>query len=412
MREVENWLEDNFESENTKNLYYKAISEFLETFGKARTADELESKIKRYIQKQKQVRSPYTVNTYTFAVISYFKDKGLAIPDEKWRSIRRRMLPKADAQTVDKAGTCEEWKRILSHMDVKGKSLFLFLLSTGARIGETLQLKESDLELDSHPPRAHIRPQYTKGGEAGRTVFMTYEAKDNIKEWLEVKPILMKKEPDEMKGLKKALKNKTGKNYNIRKGDQIFDSELVWPIASTTVRKMLARALEKTNLGSRDGMTNRYQIHVHSTRKFFRSNCGLDDALSHALMGHRGYLDKSYLRTDPEKAGNDYKFTSMSRLAIFEKHIDKATQIEMKMRELQDLGVDISKIHRAIEENPELSEEEVLTNLWKETIQNLSRPQNREFKQIDESELIDYLNQGWEVYQQLNGSTKVIVVRE
>jgi len=71
--------------------------------------------------------------------------------------------------------------------------LYLFLLSIGARIGETLKLKIADLELDADPLMAHIRPEYTKGGYGGRTVFMTYEACDAIREWLQIKNTVIEK---------------------------------------------------------------------------------------------------------------------------------------------------------------------------------------------------------------------------
>lgn len=89
-------------------------------------------------------------------MLSYFKDQNI-IPEYRWRAVRRRLLPPAKEATIDKAGAHEEWKRIL--YDVRGRSLYLFLLSIGARIGETLKLKIADLELDADPLMAHIRPE-------------------------------------------------------------------------------------------------------------------------------------------------------------------------------------------------------------------------------------------------------------
>ena len=64
---------------------------------------------------------------------------------------------------------------------------------SGARIGETLQLKKEDFELDAEPPRVHIRAEYTKGGVGARITYFSFEARDAIKDWLAIKDGLKKK---------------------------------------------------------------------------------------------------------------------------------------------------------------------------------------------------------------------------
>lgn len=235
-----------------------------------------------------QTYTPKTVSTYVTAVISYYQDKGVTLDPETWRRIKKRLLPPAKPSTFDKAGTHEEWKKILNHMSIKGRSLLLFLLSSGGRIGEAVQVRISDLDLDADPPRAFIRPEYTKGGFGGRTVFMSYEARDAIKEYLNTKFLLNKRVP-------KRIYIPKQKRFIAYKH---IDDDRVWDITPQTAEAMLWEALRKAGLDERDKRTKRRKIHVHSTRKFFRSNCGLPDALVHALMGHEGYLDQSYLRTD------------------------------------------------------------------------------------------------------------------
>ena len=60
-------------------------------------------------------------------------------------------------------------------------------------------------------------------------------------------------------------------------------------------------ATEKASLDTRDNTTQRRVLHLHSLRKFFRSNIGLDVSVTHALMGHVEYLDESYLRLEQER---------------------------------------------------------------------------------------------------------------
>ena len=118
----------------------------------------------------------------------FFQDKGVKIPDEDWKKIRRRgyMPKRVRAETRDKKPTKAMLKKILNYADLKSRAMILFLISSGARIGETLQLKKEDFDFEADPPKAHIRRDYTKGGVGERTVFFSYEAKDAIKDWLAI----------------------------------------------------------------------------------------------------------------------------------------------------------------------------------------------------------------------------------
>ena len=56
---------------------------------------------------------------------------------------------------------------------------------------------------------------------------------------------------------------------------------------------------------------------MHSLRKFFRSNIGLDDKVTNALMGHVEGLDAAYLRMDQEgEVAKAYK-QAMQNVSIF-----------------------------------------------------------------------------------------------
>ena len=65
--------------------------------------------------------------------------------------------------------------------------MVLFLISSGARIGETLQLKVEDFDLDSKPQKVHIKARYTKGKVGERTVYFSFEARDILKDWISIK---------------------------------------------------------------------------------------------------------------------------------------------------------------------------------------------------------------------------------
>ena len=392
--EVDKWLTENFSNKSTKNVYSNSLRKFFEFVGmtdkeylQQTDRDRFARDLKAFIEAN-AYRAPKSLNVMVAAVKSFFADHGIRIDESEWKKIKRRLLPPPRELTVDTAGKHDEWRRILSHMDIKGRSLFLFLLSTGCRIGETLQLKVSDLDLNADPPRAYIRPTYTKGGYGGRVVFMSYEARDAIKEWLRVK-------------------EKTLKRVSPQLSSQVWDDDKVWPMDPTNAWRILNDALKKTGLDDRDPTTGRYRIHIHSTRKFFRSNIGLDDALVHALMGHEGYLDRSYLRTDPDRAAEEYK-ANMHRVTIFERQtLDKVELIKAFARSLGIENIDI-KIARILEEHPEMDEEQVIGKLIRQELA-IKQTNNKQRKLITEEELPHYLNDGWEIEHVINN--KIVVAK-
>ena len=69
---------------------------------------------------------------------------------------------------MDKVPSNAELRRILTYMPIQGKALFLMLESSGMRIGEALQLKLGDVDLESDPVMVEIRGDYTKSGNPRR----------------------------------------------------------------------------------------------------------------------------------------------------------------------------------------------------------------------------------------------------
>ncbi|MHA1710207.1 MAG: tyrosine-type recombinase/integrase, partial [Candidatus Baldrarchaeia archaeon] len=234
------WLETNFSKKTTRETYFSAMKNFLAAVLDGKKIEDIDKCVEQYLDDLKTGkrdfvsdfkyflqkianRPPKTVKAYVSGVKQFFEDHGFKISEEEWKKIRKRLMPKTSrAVTLDDKPTKEQLRKILNFVDIKAKSLFLFLASSGCRIGEALQLKVSDLDLDADPPRARIRPEYTKGGVGGRVVFMSYEARDAIKDWLRVK-----------KQLKKRTPKKTLQKYG---GSEDFGGERIWDLDDSTVR--------------------------------------------------------------------------------------------------------------------------------------------------------------------------------
>ena len=115
----------------------------------------------------------------------FFVENGVELSQRFWRHTTRRIRG-SQARTIDRVPTIQELREILLQLPIIGKALFLFLASSGARIGEALQIQLGDVNLNTTPLRITIRGNTTKSGN-GRVVFASQEAKEAIAEWLKTR---------------------------------------------------------------------------------------------------------------------------------------------------------------------------------------------------------------------------------
>ena len=129
------------------------------------------------------------------------------------------------------------------------------------------------------------------------------------------------------------MKNWLAIKDNTRKSNgESFRSPLMFPISIQTAITMFYSATSKAGLDQKDRRTNRHLIHIHSLRKFFRSNIGLDVDMVHALMGHSGYLDDAYVRLDSEEVAESYKkkMHNVSVYAVEDVELRRTTEEQKK----------------------------------------------------------------------------------
>ena len=316
---VDRWVETEFANANTRKVYRTSLKKFAEVLGIADYAAYLKGlsteraleDIKRFLGAMNGA-PPCTISAYLGSVRVFLREQGVEIKDSEFRKLRsrgfapKRVIPK----TRDRAPSVDEIRAILDYSDIKGRALFLFLMSSGCRIGETCQLKVEDLALDADPPEAFIRGESSKGGVGERYVFFSYEARDALRNWLKVKPSL----------------------YKRMKGGRSYDSAIVFPFNPALARFFLRRALKKAGLDKKDPVTNIGEIHVHSLCKFFRSNIGLNIDEVHALMGHVEYLDRNYLRLNKETVAQNYK-ANISRVSVYALDQGRLSALEQKLNE-------------------------------------------------------------------------------
>jgi len=235
----------------------------------------------------KEKYAPKSIHSTLSMVKKFFLRHGHKLTDEEWEDLKGLLAPNKP-RTQDKTLTKEQLKSVLNHLGLGMRALILFLASTGARIGETLQLKIGDINLGADPPEVNVRPQYTKKEVGGRVIWFSYEARDAIREWLKAKV---------------NRKKKTGES---------FSKDKVFGFSEGTTTRMWHIALQKAGLDQRDPSTKTriFLYHLHTLRKFFSTqmgDAGVPESTIHAWMGHTAYLEAEYKRHSLEKLAKTYR---------------------------------------------------------------------------------------------------------
>ncbi len=268
------------------------------------------------------------------------------------------MPKRVRAETRDKKPTKTMLKKILNYADLKARAQTLFLLSSGARIGETLQLVKDDFDFNSDPPRVHIRAEITKGGVGERTTYFSYEAKDAIQDWLKIKDTLTKRGTS---------------------GD--FSGERVFPWNSASARFMWNLACDKAGIGDRDKRTKRRVYHLHSLRKFFRTKIGLELDITHALMGHAEYLDDAYLRLEEEGEIAVAYLEAMPNVSVYQVEAPEIKNLEQENEELRSRVKQLESQKQ--ERNGDIKEMKNENRKTKEDLRQLSKTVNVLLKKLE-----------------------------
>jgi len=248
-------------------------------------------------------RSHATVRSYIMGIKKWLELNSVKVD---WAKIE---LPTAtETVETDRAPTKEELKTILIHATSARDRFAVFALSSsGLRIGTLLSLKIGDVDSSSYPDVAVVKVEAQRGRKFGAKrrgsgrfyyTFLTLEAKNALKEYVQKR--------------ESAGEQVTSESPLV--GDWANKGE---HITIEAFEKVWKRILKKAGL---DQKTHRYyMLHVHTLRKYFRSNCiGVDVSYRERWMGHKGlYLDESYFRAEESLHIAEYR-KAASHLAIYQ----------------------------------------------------------------------------------------------
>lgn len=329
----------NFNKKNTIRNYRRALKDYFTVLNVEdpnayfRADREYKTDVKKFCNSLSD-KAPKTFVFKIAAVKSFFEENEAAFPKKEVKKFRmRNNMTRISPITIDKVFSKSELKKILSHGGLREKALFLTLVSSGMRISETLQLKPNDIDFDNDPPMIKIKKEYTKTKEK-RVTFISYEAAEYLQQWLKVKDDYLEKYSHCIQNIDKDI-------YKEKKDDRVFPFT-----ANGGAWKMLHKMLKNSGYDDKvEDLENveRYEFHLHSFRKFFRTNLAVEMPVDmiEALMGHSGYLTDSYRRyqDNPSLMFEPYK-KSVHMVTIFEVPPDLTgihEQLTEKDKEIEEL---------------------------------------------------------------------------
>jgi integrase len=397
-------------SEKTVSNYINGIAQFIDYLGfsdpeTALTAMlegkvDAEAKIDSFIDyaldemkrsdTDKLGRGHKSVRLYVFGIKKWVDLNGVKV---NWAKIE---LPTATETTEeDRAPTKEELKKLLSHASsARDRFVILADSSCGLRIGTFLSLKIGDVDFD-YPDVARLtverkrgRKFSNRGRAAGRffCTFITPEAKTALQEYL-----TERKNAGEIITPQSPLVT----DYNY-KSTFISGYEKVW-----------VRLLKKAGLSQKTNYF--YVLHIHTLRKYFRSNCiGIDASYREHWMGHKGlYLDMSYFKAEEALHLAEYRKV-IPHLTIYSQSAEEKklrSQMMLDFAKLQGYGPEqLKKLEDALARAKDIDEGIAeFRKLGEENAQLIETKQKQPKNIIvkGEDELLKKLDYGFKLVQPL-----------
>jgi len=300
---------DTYKEPNTRRTYERHLSNFFDWVNKQpedyfKQKNDFQKDIETYFERLYLDNVPPKTRKVSLAAIKVFMLYNLPKYDEKlppsfWYKLSRGKYKGSSAVTKDKVPTPETLKKILMGANLRSKTLYMMLATSGMRISEALSLKWTDIDFRTNPVSIYLNPEVTKTDE-GRHVFITPECKEVLLEWQETKHLYAEKR-------KKSWANR-------------YDSTKVFPFTYQNALCMWWTMLKNSGLNSdKDKDKGRYVYHPHALRKYFRSRLAKALAPDYIefLLGHTTPRTKEYLYLPVEDLGQEY-LSGVDRLLIFE----------------------------------------------------------------------------------------------
>ncbi len=261
-------------SVNTELTYLKGLKKFMETMS-IDDLDFLIEEIKKGLKDANEIYrnfviklasqnlAPKTVAAWSSSLKKLFSANGINLEKKlpiKIYNIHEDVLPSKD-----------DLRKILENASVRTKAIILFLLSSGLRVSELINLKLKDIELDKEPVLIRVKGLTAKERKS-RITFISREAKQSLLEYLEKRKEL---------------------GHEINEESFVFVTKENKQLSYQNLQYILNRVFRR--ISKKEG--KRFTLHPHSLRKFFKTqmiSAGVPGPIVDRLVGHGRYLANEY----------------------------------------------------------------------------------------------------------------------
>jgi integrase len=303
--------------ESTKSGYRSAILKFISFIYPDATKDTCEEYVEKYFSSDRNYFNDFKkfiqtnlADSPTLSALQKFNQvkNFFSLCDVNFTpkevKLLKNQLPNGgigDPETQEIDLDPETIRAILQHCDVKMKAIILCLASGGMRIGELLNVRCADLDLNSIPAVIQIRAKHASGKKnktsTQRYTFISSEAVSAIREWNKIRPAYL------------LEATKMGKNFRTKELTVNPDDERLFPISDNSVNNAFKSAVIAVfGKNEVDPTTKRSVRHIHQFRKFFESQVETVTSRSIAefLTGHKDGLSAHYRRYTTKQMAEYY----------------------------------------------------------------------------------------------------------
>jgi integrase len=218
--------------------------------------------------------APGTISNHVKSVKALYRAAGLRV--ELLYRLSKRVI------YADRSPRPEELQRLLDLGTLRDRVIILLLALGGFRVGTLVRLQyrhvRRDLEARQVPVHVHVEAEITKGKYADYDTFLGEEAAEALRLYLEKRRAGSpegRTPPEEIQGDSPLIRD--GHSVRVR------------PITEGRVHSIVNNLLREAGL-IEDGDGPRYDLRVHSIRKYFRTQLaalGVNRDYIEYMMGHK-----------------------------------------------------------------------------------------------------------------------------
>jgi integrase len=296
-------------------------------------ADELRDKIVKYFLDKKHFRR--STQSVALAAIKHFCEMNDIILN--WKKINKFALNSDIPKLQNRAYTHEEVKQVVDYCDHRIRTMFLFLASTGVRIGALRHMKIKDLEDKGHIYKVKVYP----GENEEYITFTTPECKAAIDNYLDFR--------------KRNGELISPDSYLFVQQYNKFKRIRAKPFANKSIDNLLQLWLVNSGVRTVDRVNPcgyKDVQRLHGFRKFFTKqlvDSKVGPEIREMLLGHNIGLAGAYYKPTAEDIQVEYeKAIDLLTIDPANRLRKKVEKLEVEKTQFEQLAAEIREIKKLI----------------------------------------------------------------